>query len=63
MQKLMLQAVGAQKVDERNWPFVQFPRFLPELWSLNSQNLVYFLLFFADLLKKFKSIKGIYMYN
>ena len=31
----MLQTVGAEKVDEKMGLFVQFPYFLPELWSLN----------------------------
>ena len=42
--------------------FAWFPNSLPELWSLNYLKKVYFLQFCADLSKKSKSIKTIYIY-
>ena len=42
--------------------FAWFANSLPELWSLNYLKKVYFLQFCADLSKKSKSIKTIYIY-
>ena len=53
----------ARKVDEKMMPFVWFPFFLPELWSLNFPkfSLHLFLQICADLSKKSKSIVAIYL--
>ena len=42
--------------------FVHFPCLLPDLWSLKLSKKVHFLKFFADLSKKSKSIKAIYIH-
>ena len=59
----MLQKVRAEKVHEKIELFVWFPCFLPELWSLNCPQKVLFLQFCADLSKKPKSVKEIYIYS
>ena len=53
----------ARKVDEKMMPFVWFPFFLPELWSLNFPkfSLHLFLQICADLTRKSKSILAIYL--
>ena len=45
-----------------NGSFVYFPWFLSELWSLNGPKKNKFLQFSADLSKKPKSVKVIYIY-
>ena len=42
--------------------FVHFPCLLPNLWSLKLSKKVHFLKFCADLSKKSKSIKAIYIH-
>ena len=44
-------------------PFVYFPCFPPELWSLNVPKKCIFLQFCAYLSKKPKSVKAIYIYE
>ena len=62
IQKRMLQTVTATKVDEKMGSFiVQFPCFLSELWPWKCLK-KYFLKFCADLGKKSKSIKTIYIH-
>ena len=57
----MLQKVRAEKVGEKMGSFVQFPCSLPGFRSLNCQKKVHFLQFCADLSKKPKSVKAIYI--
>ena len=42
IQKWMLQKLRSQKVDEKKGSFVEFPIFLPELWSLNCPKSAFF---------------------
>ena len=42
--------------------FIHFPCLLPDLWSLKLSKKVHFLKFCADLSKKSKSIKAIYIH-
>ena len=62
IQKRMLQTVRVEKVNAKNGSFVQLPCFLSEL-VLALAKYVHFLLFYADLNEKSKSIKAIYMYG
>ena len=48
---------------KKNGSFVYFPFLLPELWSLNCPKVVHFLENCAELSKKSKSIKAIYLYS
>ena len=42
--------------------FIHFPCLLPDLWSLKLSKKVHFLKFRADLSKKSKSVKAIYIH-
>ena len=57
----MLQKVRAKKVDKK-WGSLSSSCCLPEIWSLNCPK-VHFLQFCADLSKKPKSVKAIYIYE
>ena len=59
----MLETVNAKKVHEKMGSFVQYPCFLPELWSLNCLKKYIFLQFCANLSKKSKTIKAVYIYT
>ena len=58
---------GMLQTEQKNFlkkmvQFVQFPCFLSDLWSFDCKK-VYFLQFWADLNKKPKSVKAIYIYG
>ena len=54
----MLQTIRAEKIDEK----MRFPCFLFELWFLNCSKKCFFFQFCADLIKKPKSVRAIYIY-
>ena len=62
MQKWMLQTVKAEKVDEKNWVICLVFMFPSWVMVLKWSKKVHFLQFCADLKKKSKSIKAIYIY-
>ena len=59
----MLQTVRSENVDAKMRLFFQFPCSIPEIWPLNFLKKSIFCNFFADLSKKSKSFKTIYIYT
>ena len=55
----MLETVRAEKVNEKNDPF---PFLRPDLWYFKLSKKVHFLKFCADLSKKSKFVKAIYIH-
>ena len=62
IQKWILQTVRAEKVDEKNGVICLFSTFPSWVVVRRLSKKVYFSQFFADLSKKFKSVKAIYIY-
>ena len=58
----MIKTVRPEKINKKIELFVHFPCLLPDLWSLKLSKKVHFLKFCADLSKKSKSIKAIYVH-
>ena len=54
--------IRTEKINKKMFFFVHFPCLLPDLWSLKLSKKVHFLKFCADLSKKSKSIKAIYVH-
>ena len=62
IQKWLLQTVRAEKVDEKNGAICLVSMFLSWVLVCKLSKKVYFLQFCADLSKKSKSVKAIYIY-
>ena len=63
IQKLVLQTVRSEKVDEKNGIICLVPMFPSWVMVLRLSKKVHFLQFGADLSKKSNSIKAIYIYR
>ena len=61
-QKWMLQTVRAQKIDEKNGVICLVSMFPSRVMVLKLSKKVYFLQFYADLSKKPKFVKAIYIF-
>ena len=62
IQKLMLQTVSAEKLDEKTWVIGLVSMFPSWVMVLKLSKKVHFFQFYADLSRKHKSVKANYIY-